>query len=419
MEQRTFKSRTMAQALADLKRELGPGAVIISVRQPTSPEGFVEVVARAEAPPSPHSRASDAFTPINLGARPAAPIAAPSKPTPTPAAAASPARPESAAPRNATTSPTGEVALRAELAELRAMLARALAERAPSAPRHDLTGPLAHAHDALLHAGLPADRAASLCAAVRDDLRREELADPAIVRLALRRAVESLFPPAARLPSTARLALIGPPGAGKTTLLAKLAAHYRFSAGRRVAVLSLDDRRLGALEQTRLYARALGVPFLAGPTAQAVAEAVEGLAAEHDLILIDTPGLSAGEQAMADDLARRLDAAGTTERHAALPVSWHPAAIRAFLETAAPACPTHAIPTRLDELVSPADLIELLARSSLPTRFVSEGGTVPDGLHATSPADLAERLLGRILDPSSGTDVAEQPAARPPSRVGL
>ena len=92
MEQRTFKSRTMAQALADLKRELGPGAIIISVRQPTSPGGFVEVVARAETPPSPHSRAFDAFTPINLGTRPAAPIAAPAKPTATPAAAASPAQ---------------------------------------------------------------------------------------------------------------------------------------------------------------------------------------------------------------------------------------------------------------------------------------------------------------------------------------
>ena len=416
MEQRTFKSRTMAQALADLKRELGPSAVIISVRQPKTPGGFVEVVARAETSGSFAPRTREGFTPINLGAKPAAnPSPAKAPPAETPLAHRTTAQ---AAVAPAIT-PTAEAALRAELAELRSMLAKALSDRAQAAPEHDLTGPLAREHEALRRAGLSSDRVAALCAAVRDDLRREELADPAIVRLAIRRAVEAYFPPADRLPTPARLAVVGPPGAGKTTLLAKMAAYYRFSASRRVAVLSLDDRRLGALEQTRLFARALGIPFLAGPTAQAAADAAEGLAPEHDLILIDTPGLSAREHAMADDLARRLDAAGAAERHAVIPASWHPEAIRGFLQTAAPLRPTHALPTRFDELAAPAGLFELLTQRTLPVRFISEGGSVPDGLSATTPADLAERLLGRLLEPPSGTDVADRSGAQPPSRVGL
>ncbi len=46
-----------------------------------------------------------------------------------------------------------------------------------------------------------------------------------------------------------RLAFVGPTGVGKTTTIAKLAARYALELNRSVAVITMDARRIGALEQ--------------------------------------------------------------------------------------------------------------------------------------------------------------------------
>ncbi|MDX8403355.1 MAG: GTP-binding protein, partial [Mariprofundaceae bacterium] len=60
----------------------------------------------------------------------------------------------------------------------------------------------------------------------------------------------------------ATVLLVGPSGAGKTTLLAKLATHYSLK-GVRVAVLSTDVNRMGGTEMLKSYSDILGIPFFA------------------------------------------------------------------------------------------------------------------------------------------------------------
>ncbi|MDA5193009.1 flagellar biosynthesis protein FlhF [Govanella unica] len=96
------------------------------------------------------------------------------------------------------------------------------------------------------------------------------------------------------------LMLIGAPGAGKTVTLAKLAADA-ILAGRSVAIITADTLRAGAIDQIRTYAKILEIPAVTAATPQALADAVrEAEAADHDLILIDTPGINAYDR---DDLA--------------------------------------------------------------------------------------------------------------------
>ncbi len=57
------------------------------------------------------------------------------------------------------------------------------------------------------------------------------------------------------------IALVGPTGAGKTTTIAKLATHPEAFGRHRVGLLCLDTYRIGAVEQSRVYAELGGFPL--------------------------------------------------------------------------------------------------------------------------------------------------------------
>ncbi|NIQ01780.1 MAG: DEAD/DEAH box helicase family protein, partial [Nitrospinaceae bacterium] len=57
-----------------------------------------------------------------------------------------------------------------------------------------------------------------------------------------------------------KVVLVGPTGSGKTTTLAKLAAEFALHRGKRVALVSLDTYRLGAVDQLRIYGDIMQVP---------------------------------------------------------------------------------------------------------------------------------------------------------------
>ncbi len=59
-------------------------------------------------------------------------------------------------------------------------------------------------------------------------------------------------------------AFIGPTGVGKTTAIAKIAARCVLRYGReQMALMTTDNFRIGAQEQLKVYARILGIPFVA------------------------------------------------------------------------------------------------------------------------------------------------------------
>src|SRR5262249_38441482 len=63
-------------------------------------------------------------------------------------------------------------------------------------------------------------------------------------------------------PSTgSAVMLVGPTGAGKTTTIAKIAARAALIDGRRVALVTLDNYRVGGIEQIRTFADLIGVPL--------------------------------------------------------------------------------------------------------------------------------------------------------------
>ena len=220
MRLRTFIAANMAEAIAAVRRELGPDAIIVS--NFTNESGSVEVTAALE---------------------------------------------------------TG-ADRRASLPDLEASLEHRLRDRLRLSPEPDRHS----GHRTDFHSGLPFDEtliARSLDAQgvptdLRDDLVSSASAldnNDAVAALASALELRLDFapvPPRPRYP----LMLVGLPGSGKTVTMAKLAAAALID-GANVDLVTTDTIRAGAAEQGEAYGRLLEVPLRAADSVDALSLVLE------------------------------------------------------------------------------------------------------------------------------------------------
>ncbi len=192
-------------------------------------------------------------------------------------------------------------------------------------------------------------------------------------------------------------ALVGPPGCGKTTTLAKLAVNYGLAARRPVLLLSLDNYRVAAAEQLRSYAAIMGVGFQALDTVAALAQAL-GEGRGKDLILIDTPGLAFEDMDHGLPLARYLAGRGDIDTHLVLSSSMKPADLSRVVDSFEAFQPRRLIFTRLDETSSFGPIFNEAARTGKPLSFFGCGQRIPEDLETASKARVSEMVLtGRAM----------------------
>ena len=83
---------------------------------------------------------------------------------------------------------------------------------------------------------------------------------------------------------------VGGSGSGKTSTLVKMASHFVVKEKKKVAVLSTDSFKVGAVDQLKIYCQILNVPF-AVIRNRAEWEWVIGQLRHVDHVLVDFPGL--------------------------------------------------------------------------------------------------------------------------------
>lgn len=253
----------------------------------------------------------------------------------------------------------------------------------------------------LLESEVAAEIAGDVVAAVRDELTRAELGDDErVARAVCRRlasfipAVGESFPPQAPDDGRPRtIALIGPTGVGKTTTVAKLASIYKLRHGKRVGLVTSDTYRIAAVDQLRTYANIIGLPLRVALTPREMAGACAALR-ECDVILIDTAGRSQHDADRLRELRDFVEAADPHETHLVLSGA---ASERVILEAAnrfSLAGPDRLIFTKLDEMVQYGVLINAASRIGKQLSFVTTGQEVPDHLEPSCPNRLANLVLG-------------------------
>jgi flagellar biosynthesis protein FlhF len=436
---KTYRGRSVAEALSALKKELGSDAVILNTRTFTAGgflgfgrKTFTEIIA------------TDASTKVpTLGPRRGAgrkaepaPVgrSAPQKPAEAPRQAASsngaasgaaaraaygaasgPRQPEGGAGPEVPGSSIREVAklimaasgpergagpsIEDEVASIKRMVGQVLrsaqGSRGPSMP-----DALLDCYQQLLEAEVAGEIADEVADGVRRALAEQAMNDPGLVRQAVLRRLAGYIPVTSDAGRVSRaadgrpltIALLGPTGVGKTTTLAKLAATYKLRQGRKVGLITCDTYRIAAVDQLRTYAEIIGLPLKVAMTPGEVRSACMALS-DNDVILIDTAGRSPRDAARLTELRAMLDAAAPHQRHLVMASTSSPAVLNETASAFAPLGCDRLILTKLDEAVNFGVLANVARSLKTKLSFVTMGQEVPDHIEAGNPDRLARIIM--------------------------
>lgn len=440
MPLKVYRARSMTDALAEVKKDLGVDAVILHTRSYKSPgilglgsRSMVEITATNDQPelarrperralraaerPVTQSAASRQLSGSVASRAYTGGATALAEPPPqrfeTPVAQASSVTPqreqEFSAPRAMTVAhsrqdkPATGPDLEDELHSIKRMIGRILSTSAQSAGARQGSMPdaLFEHYLALTEQAVASEIADEIVGKVRDELSAAELADPEIVRETMLRQIAKLVPaagdsPLPRRPADGRpltIALIGPTGVGKTTTLAKLAAVAKLRHGRSVGLVTTDTYRIAAVEQLRTYADIIGLPLKVVASPGEMRPALEAMSA-CDVILIDTAGRSQHDGERLSDLRAYLDEADPHETHLVLSTTSAEAVMLRAAERFSKLGPNRLILTKLDEAVNFGVLLSVTRSAQLKLSYVTMGQEVPDHIEAGRPDRISRLILG-------------------------
>lgn len=398
---RTFRAPSMADALNVIQSELGPEALIVSVRQVPGGQAWqvwrkpeVEVVAMAAAP---------------------APMPAPAS---APAAVSLPA--PLAAPRSAEDFAKKAAQIKALLAEMAEQ--RRAAAPAPETPVRAVepeptrasgaaavvpatavtSEALAALERQLLDQGVAAELVSRVLADGQASLSPRFARDAARLREAVAQQLEAnlrvwgsgvLARPAAPGAAPRVVCLVGPTGSGKTTAIGKLAAHHVRAHGLRVSLICADTYRAGAIAQERVYAEALKLNLRVAYTGAELAQAV---AAEQgaDLVLVDTPGCNPRREADLAELGGLLTALRGRATYLVAPATAKDGDLQDALAAFGVFDLKGLLLTKLDETGTFGNLYNLAWRSRLPLLYFGFGASALEDLESASATRLVSAVLG-------------------------
>ena len=188
------------------------------------------------------------------------------------------------------------------------------------------------------------------------------------------------------------IALVGPTGVGKTTTTAKLAAMYALNRGNKVALITMDIFRVGAVEQLKTYSRIMGIPLEVASTPKELEKAVEKHSA-CDLIFIDTAGRSHKDKEKLDEMKNFLDNKIPIEVYLCLAATTKDRELEEILNRFRIFQVSKVVFTKIDECESFGNMVNLLMKDNLQIAYFTTGQRVPEDIEVATSAKLADMIL--------------------------
>jgi flagellar biosynthesis protein FlhF len=264
---------------------------------------------------------------------------------------------------------TSEVSrLREDLAEIGKYLRY---NNLPNMPRE-----LSRLWEGLANSGMDGRWATDMAQDALVQLGAEELISSTAIEQHVLSLLSHVVKPAPQLPlrraSAYKIALVGTPGAGKTTLLQKLASDPQIYGKRKVGLLSIDTRRMAAVEQLRAFARIAGAPLEVVFRPEQCTDALARLAS-CEVVLMDTFGCSTSEPDKLLELRQFMDALDPDEIHLVLNASVRDEDLIRTSHQFREAGTTHLSFTRLDESLRHGFLLNVVKAAQRPVAWLTRG----------------------------------------------
>jgi flagellar biosynthesis protein FlhF len=387
MHLKRYEVVDLSDAIAQIKRDLGPDAIVLSTRTIRQRGGLfrlggkplLEVIAAVDP------QSSEATAPPAAEASHGIGYAPPSPP---------PLPPELPSQDTATAEME---ALRRELRSMRQELLAlqgATKDKTPApAKTRRLPKALMGLQQQLMARGLAAELAEQLLDEARGGRPAKALQDEAMLRDILRHmmiAKVTVTEPHRGPSSAPRLmAFVGPTGVGKTTTIAKLATVKALTERKRVALITLDTYRIAAAEQLKVYGNIIGTPVLVAADRHELHRALWATR-DYDVVFIDTAGRCHRNAEHMRELQGLLTLPEPLEFHLVLSATTREEEAEDMIRQFS-LLPLHSLLfTKLDESGSLGNLFSLVVRTAQPLSYLTTGQRVPEDVEVATPERIVD-----------------------------
>jgi flagellar biosynthesis protein FlhF len=192
------------------------------------------------------------------------------------------------------------------------------------------------------------------------------------------------------------VAFVGPTGVGKTTTIAKLAVIQAIKMRKTVALISLDNCRIAAIDHLKAYARVIGIPMEVASSIKELKTSVKKLRNRH-LILIDTPGMSQKNENQINELRDMLEGISPTQTHLLMSATTNDSNLMDIWEKFKAIPIARLIFTKLDETTTFGNIVNQLCRSKIPISYFTNGQEVPEDIEIATLEKLVNLMMGEAV----------------------
>ncbi|GEK32545.1 flagellar biosynthesis protein FlhF [Kurthia sibirica] len=183
--------------------------------------------------------------------------------------------------------------------------------------------------------------------------------------------------------------VLGPTGVGKTTTIAKMAARAVLEKKKKVAFITTDTYRIGAIEQLKTYANLLQAPVEVVYTSEDYKRAIQQFSG-HDLVLIDTAGRNYKETKFVEDLEQLIDVKSNVQNFLVLSLTAKEQDMAAIIEQFSTFTIEQFVFTKMDETNTIGSMINLMVKYNKGLAYYTDGQEVPENIAEGSVAQLVE-----------------------------
>jgi len=188
-------------------------------------------------------------------------------------------------------------------------------------------------------------------------------------------------------------AFVGPTGVGKTTTIAKLAANLCFQRKMKVGLISIDNYRVGAFEQLKAYGSIMGLLCVPAFSSEDLACALDRMKS-MDIVLIDTAGHSHFDKMKIDEILQLIKSDFRISTHLVLSVTSESIIMKDAASAFSVFNPDTVVFTKIDETKRCGKILDQVNDIKLPVSLIANGQRVPEDLIIPDKRQLLKIILG-------------------------
>lgn len=400
MRIKKYEAPSVHEALKLIKADLGPDAVILDTRsvRKNGPFGFlekpiIEITAAIESDPIDLVKQIDG---LSRKERPAVQLTD-----------MSPASPWS----NGRYGLERDTGLREELEKIKQMIS-SLQDEERAESKIKLSNTASSYYQGMIKSGVDPFISLRLLEGLEKMHPSRDGIDPSKWRNNLAKALAGLIKvtgpfSAGKESAVARHLLLGPTGVGKTTTLVKLAAQFTLVQKKKVALINIDNYRIGAAEQLKIYSQIIGVPMESVSDSDSFQNALKKFAV-FDLIFIDSTGRSQKDVEQLKAMEEYVPGNSQINCHLVLSATTKDRDLREVINNYRCLNIESFIFTKIDESNSFGEIVNQCVRAKKPLSYLTTGQKVPEDLELASAQRVTELVLKDICLLGAHTFLADR-----------